>query len=524
MPQIGSEIIDLFSITDGVNTIKSGIRVDPTELRDSQNIRYFPIGGFKWREGYSTFGNTTGSAVTGLYMGRFSSGTNVAFRTQGTMLEKMDNLDGTWDDITGALSLTAGQNNLVSWAILNDVVIGCNGVNNAFQISSALSASTVGAMPGTEIPTFVYEHRGYMWYITPDRAYFSNLNVPATVSTNDYIRPGGKNGGAIIGGVDYQGKNFVFKRHGIYGVEFQPTRVNTAGDLFPFIENPNPIVPGVGTQSARSIIKFTTPATHKTPGQELVFFVDQFGVPRVFDGSTSLSIGTAIMDSRDENILSLDNADKTRTPYVWSINDPANNLIHVFMSTTGQTKHDMCWTLDYTTAFAWSRDSYYDTFNCGAIFEDLAGVFRPYFGNYSGQVFKMNDGQNDNGQPITSWATTGDMFRNSPVVKCSWLYLEMRGANGSDTQDVDIDFYVDGEDSPSAASSLVLYKQNQSEWDEVNWNEFNWAYSGLTTKSAEINLEAKSLRVRFSNTTLNSTCVVEGISIFVIPQGWKQEA
>lgn len=524
MPQISSEIIDIYSITDGLNTIKSGIRVGPTELKDTQNIRYFPVGGFKWRQGYTTLGNAPGTACTGLYMARFHPSTNVAIRTRGTFVEKMDSLDGTWDDITGALSLTSGQDNTFVFAMLNDTVIGANGVDNPIQISSALSATTVGALPGSAIPSAVYEHRGYMWYVTPDKYFFSDLNTPATVQTNNYIQPGSKNGGVNVGGVDYQGKNFCFKRHGIYGVEFQPTRVNSAGDLFPFIENANPIVPGVGTQSHRSIVKFTTPATHKTPGQELVFFVDQFGLPRIFDGSTSLVVGTAIAKSRDENITSLMNMERTRLANVWCVNDSTNNLIYCFMASNGLTRHDTCWILDYTTSFAWSRDAYADTFNCGAIFETLDGDFKPYFGNYSGQVVETSSGQTDNGTAIRSYARTGDIFVGKVATQSKWLYNEVRGSTGGDTQTVAIDYYVDGEDSPSKQSSLILYKEGQAQWDTVNWDEFNFGYSGLTTKSDEINLEAKTLSVKYSNSVSGNTASVEGSSIFVIPEGWKQES
>ncbi len=524
MPLIDEQILDLYAITDGVSTLKAGVRIGPTELKDAQNIRYFPVGGFKWREGYTTLGNQPNAAATGLYMARFSSGTNVAFRTQGTKLEKMDALDGTWDDITSALSLTSGQDNLVSFATLNDIVIGVNGVNNAFQISSALSATTVGALPGSVIPTYVYEHRGYMWYITNDSAFFSDLNTPATVGTNNFIRVGGKNGGQHVGGVDYQGTNFVFKRHGIYGVEFQPTRVNSSGDLFPFIENPNPVVPGVGTQSARTITKFTTPATHKTPGQELVFFVDQFGVPRIFDGATSLVIGTSILKSRDENIVSLQDIDRTRLGQTWALNDPVNNLIYLFMSTTGQTKHDLCWVLDYTTSFAWSRDSYADTFNCGALFETLDGIFKPYFGNYLGQVMETGSGQTDNSTAISSYARTGDLFIGNVAIKSNWLYNEIRGATGNETQTVAIDYYKDGEDTPSVSQTAILFKENQAHWDEVNWDEFNWVYSGLTTKSSEINIDAKTLSVKISNSTSGNTAIIEGFSLFVKPLGWQQES
>lgn len=525
MPSIpqGCELIDVYDIRDGLNTIKSGIRIGLNELKDCQNIRYFPVGGFMWREGYTTLGNQPNAACTGLYMGRFSSNTNVAFRTQGTKLEKMDALDGTWDDITGALSLSSGQNNLVTWAILNDIVVGCNSVDNAFQVNSGLSATTVGALPGSVIPRAVYEHRGYMWYITDDQAFFSDLNTPATVGTNNYIRPGGKNGGNLVGGVDYQGKNFIFKRHGIYAVEFSPTQVDSSGTLFPFIENANPIVPGVGTQSHRTIIKFTTPDTHKNPGQEIVFFVDQFGFPRLFDGSSSITVGTSISKSRDTNIVSLNNCDRTRTPYLWALNDAVNNRIYCFMSSTGQTKHDICWVLDYTTGFAWSRDSYADTFNCGAIFENLSGVFAPYFGNYVGQVFAMNSGQTDNGTAISSYARTGDLFIPKVAVQSKWLYNEIRGTTGSDTQPVSIDYYVDGEDTASVSQTSILFKQGQSTWDDVTWDDFSWVYSGLTTKSSEVNLENKTLSIKFSNTTSGNTATIEGFTLFAVPEGWKQE-
>jgi hypothetical protein len=525
MPLIASEILDVYSITDGLNTIKSGVRIGPTELKNCQNIRFRPVGGFRWRQGYSTLGNQPNAAATGLYMARFSTPTNVAFRTQGTKIEKMDNLDGTWDDITGAVSLTSGQNRLFSFAILNDIVIAVNGTDNAVQINSSLTASTVGALPGSAIPTFVYEHRGYMWYITSNAAFFSDLNTPATVGANNFIRVGGKNGGEHVGGVDFQGRNYVFKRHAIHAVEFQPTQVNSSGDLFPFIEIANPVVPGVGTQSPHSIVKFTLPATNtKESGRELVFFVDQFGVPRIFDGESSVAIGTNILTSRDETITSLEDMERTRLPYVWAVNDASNNLIYCFMTSEGGTQHDVCWVLDYTTSFAWSRDSYAKSFNCGAIFETTDGIFKPYFADYNGQVYEMDRGQTDNGTAIHSYARSGDLFVKSPVVQSKWTYNEVRGSAGSDTQTVQVDYFINGEDTSSGTVPITLFKENQANWDEVNWDEFSWVYSGLTTKSSEVNLEAKTLGVQFSNQTSGNTVTIEGYSLFVIPEGWKQES
>lgn len=525
MPVISTPKIDIYSILDGLNTVKSGVRIGPTELKNCQNIRYFPLGGFKWRPGYATLGNQTGMACVGLYMARFSSNTNVAFRIQGATLESMASLNGTWTDRTNGQTITSGQNNLFTFDILNDVVIAVNGVDTALQINSSLVAATV-ALPGALIPSACFMHRGYMFYITSDKAYFSDKNDPTTVGTNNFVQPGSKIGGNLIGGIDFNGKVYLWRRRGIYATEFQPTATDTTGSLFPFVSNPNPVVAGIGTQSHRSIVRFTTPSTHKNPGQELVFFVDQFGVPRLFDGSTSISIGSSIHTSRDSNITSLDSMDKTRMPYVWALNDSANNLIYCFMSSSGQTKHDVCWIMDYNTTFAWSRDAYADTFNCGTLFEDNNGVFTPYFANYQGQVFQMNTTQTDNGTAISSYARTGDLYIDSPAVRSGWLYNEIRGSTGSDTQTIHIDYFQDGEDTASATGDIILFRQGQAYWDATTtlWDGFNWVYAGLTTKSSEINLDAKTLSIQYSNTTSGNSGVIEGFTVFARPEGWKQES
>lgn len=542
MPQIASEIIDVYTMLDGLNTIKSGVRIGPSELRDCQNIRYFPVGGFKWRMGYDDLNSTAITAepaCTGLYMARFSSGTNVAFLTAGTGFYKMDALDGTWDNIGGSLTLSSGQNVVFNFAILNDVLIACNNTNTTVQVSSALSASEIGGGVPFTSALFPVEHRGYMFYGNPvvsgtrepDRIYFSDINTPATVGTNNYIDVAKKQGGDVRGAVEYDGRLYVFKRHGIYAIEYQPTRVNSSGTLFPFIEVPNPIVPGVGTQSHRSIVKFTTPATHKTPGQELVFFVDQFGMPRIFDGSTTLAIGTPIRDSRDSGITSLAALDTSRIQYCWAVNNPTENLIYVSMtSSAGNSQNDVVWVLDYTTGFSWSRDRYFHNFNCGALFEKNDGSFAPYFGNYAGKVYEMETGTNDAGMAISSYAVSGDLYVKSPVVRSNWPAIELRGTTGDEDESITIEYYIDGEDNPSKTDTVILFKSGLTEWEENSdddaefiWDETDWAKSGLVTKTREIDVQAKTLRVRFSNTTLDNRATIEGYSLFVRPQGWAQE-
>lgn len=535
MPRIGNPPKDFYAITEGLNTLKSGVRIGETELRNTQNIRYFPVGGFKWRPGYSQLNSTavTGAAaMTGLYMARFDSLTNVAFATAGSALYKMDSMDGTWDNITGALTITSGQNNIWNFATLNNTVVCANDVDTCIQINSSLTAAVIGGGVPFTSALAVVEHRGYMFYLNTvvsatryrDRLYFSDINTPATVGANNYINVSPTTYGDVRGAVDYNGKLYIFKRHGIFAVEFQPTRTDSAGTLFPFIEVPNPVVPGVGTQSHKSIVKFTTPATHKTPGQELVFFVDQFGTPRIFDGITTLSVGTGISQSRDTTIMSLSDMEGTRVDKVWTVNYPDKNLIYCHMtSSTASSQHDTCWVLDYTTGFAWSRDSYADRFNCGALMEKTNGKFVPFFGNYTGKVMEMETGLNDNGLAITSYAVTGDLFNASPTVRSSWLILEIRGTTGSTAQNVNLDYYVDGDDTSSKTDSLAMFRTGQSQWGAFVWGVGQWAKKGLVTHTKEINVESKTLRIKFSNSTLNHTGIIEGFSIFSTPEGWVEE-
>lgn len=534
MPRLEHQLVDYYNLVDGIDTISSAVKLGTTKLRDAQNINLFPIGGLSWRNGYSRLESSSASNLsnTGLYQARFSSGTNVLFRTVGTRLEKMDALDGTWDDLTGSLTITAGNNNLWNFAILNDTVVAANDTDTCLQVNSSLTAAVLAGSPVFTSALFPVEFRGYMFYCNtvesatrqPDRLRFSDLNAPNSftmLGSNNFIDVAKKQGGDVRGAVSLNGTLYVFKRSGIYGVEFQPTRVNSSGTLFPFIENANPIVEGVGTQSHRSIVKFTTPITHRTPNQELVFFVDQFGMPRIFDGQTTTAIGYPISRSRDPEIISLSDMSKTRIAQTWARNYPDRNQVHCFMTHDG-SQHDTDWILDYSTGFAWLRNTYADEFNCGALVEKNNGTFRLYFGTYDGRVMEYDTGVTDNGTAISCTATLGDAFVNSPVIKSGWKQLEIRGATADDSHDVTISYYQNGSSSVSKTDTLDLSPQGFT-LDESSLDIDSLASAGVRTANKDVSIDAKTLRVKLSSTTSGAIFQTEGLTLFAVPQGWSQE-
>lgn len=540
MAQHDYNFTDFFNLTGGLNTVKSAIALTPQDARDIQDVDLSPIGGIQKRSGFTALNSSAVSAnsCTGLYMARFSTsgGTNLALLVNDTKIYKMSAaLGGTWTDITGGLTITTGANNIWNFDMLNDVVVLGNGTDTPIQVSSAGVAS---ALSGGSVPfsnfKFCVQHRGYMWYFVPtvtgttyyDRGYFSDINNPTTftmlTAANQYVNVGVGQGAIVSGAVDYKSFLYVFKRNGIFQINYQPTRVNSSGVLFPFTEFPNPIVPGVGTQSHRSIVKFTTPETHVTPGQELVFFVDQYGVPRIFDGVSTLSFGSKIGSSRDTTIISLSNMDQTRNPHCFSINYPEKNKIFCFMSKLN-SQQDTCWVLDYNTGFSITRYKYGSAFNVGALFEKSDGRFKPYAGDYAGKVFQLDQGTTDNGTAINDYYLTGEIFLKSPSLKSKWFFLDLRGQTGSSSQNVKISYYTDGSDAQTFSDTKTLAATDTT-WGAFIWGQANWASKPMKRATSEINSEGKTLKIKIESLDkTNDTFTIEGWSVASNILGTQQE-
>lgn len=538
MAKVDHSNVDYYNCVDGINTVSSALRLKPSEARNAQNMDLFPIGGFSKRNGYTALNSTAvgTSACTGLYMARYflNGGTNIAYMFSGAALYSMSAaLGGTWADATNSLTITAGNNNIWNMAILNDIVVAGNGNTDAsLQISSAGVATALsgGGLPFTKF-LFPVESRGYMWYFQPtvstvqyDRGYFSSVNDPATVGSTSFVDVAKGQGGDVRGAVDYKGALFVFKRHGIYQINYQPTRVNSSGTLFPWTESPNPVVPGVGTQSHRSIVKFTTPSTHATPGQELVFFVDQFGIPRIFDGATTISFSSKIGSSRDTTITSLASMDMSRNSYCFAVNYPTKNRILCFMSQTG-SQQDTCWVLDYTTGFSFMRYKFYHPFNCGTLFEKSDGTFKPYFGDYAGKVYQGDSGTSDDSHPIEDYYITGDAFLKSPSYESKWFFIDVRGSNGSTSQNTKISTYVDGNDTIAKTDTFSL-ADSQTLWGSsqpMTWGISSWSKQGMIQRASEVNMTSKTLRIKIETVDkLNDRLVMEGMSLTADVLGTSQ--
>lgn len=531
------QMIDFYDLTGGLNTVKSAIALQPNEARDLQDIDFFPIGGISKRGGLTiqNSGAISANASTGMFLARFSTagGTNKLLLVNNTSLYDITSFPQT--DKTNGQTITYSANNIWNFDILNDIVVAVNNVDTVLQINSSLTATT---LTGIQLTTclFVLEFRGYMLYFNClvsgtqqyDRMYFSSIDDPTTVGATSFFDIAKKSGGDVRGAVDYKGNLYVFKRDKIVQVNYQVNRVNSSGLTFPFIEFPVPVVDGVGTMSHRSICKFTTPETHPTPGQELVFFVDQFGTPRIFDGTATVSFYSKIGYSRDTTITSLSSMDMSRAAYAFSINYPQKNKIFFFLSKTN-SQQDTCWVLDYSTGFSLSRYKLAYPVNCGTLVQKSDSTWKPFIADYTGNVYEMDRGTSDNGKPIDAYYTTGDSYIQSPSLQSNWDWLKIRGQTDSGSSPITISYYVDGLDTASLTDSRSLFQSNQTTWGTTGaggtmiWGQSTWAKTGISPADSEVNTLARTLRVKLEQATLNTTFNIEGWTLGARPMGVQQQ-
>lgn len=146
------------AFSGGLNSTSGPLNLQDNESSDLQNIDFNKFGSILKRNGYTALNTTTLGASTvgdGLYWYEyFSSGTltQKALLVADDKFYKMDGLDGTWDDITGSLTITAG-NHCDFDTFLGKAYV-TNGVDAPFYWNGSGNGTTLTALQATSY-TFV---------------------------------------------------------------------------------------------------------------------------------------------------------------------------------------------------------------------------------------------------------------------------------------------------------------------------------------------------------------------------------
>lgn len=485
------------SNSGGLNSTASPTSLQDNESSDLQNVDFNKFGAVKKRAGYTALNTSafnSGAAWNSLHWLELSSGTDFLIGTCGNKIAKMDDLDGTWDDITGAVTVTAGNNNHTIWATHLNTALGTNGVDAPFQWAGSGNAAAMTVPATLTVAKYVAVFQGYTILanvtvggtVYTSRVYWSALDSISTWDSADF-RDVGFNDGEDITGITVLGNLLViFKTRSIWVAGF-------TGDAdIPFT-----------VEKTRSYVGCTAGESIAEIDNGLVFMSDD-GI-YFFDGNNSFKMS-------DKINTTLGTFEKGRfNECVASYNGKLNRYIASY-TTSGGSTHNRNITWDnFNNAFSLYKGI---NANCFArVF--VNGDERTYAGDYSGYVYRMDTGTNDypansvtaiDAYYYTKWFDYGDMVLKKalPILKIYYQYNEAT-----------LNFvYSYNFEAADQYTQLFSMSGGSSVYGTALYGTGTYAASGGAIKERNLTGRGEVVRLGFKNSQLSETFTLDGFGAY----------
>jgi len=138
------------SFNGGLNSAGGNLSLKDNESSDLLNVDFNFLGSVLKRSGYTTLNGTaiaTSPLSDGLHWYESNQSgtlTYILIAVNGGNVYYMTGFDGTWNDITGSITLTPG--NFCSFKNLFNVMYATNGTNPPFQVSNTDDAIAIPAL------------------------------------------------------------------------------------------------------------------------------------------------------------------------------------------------------------------------------------------------------------------------------------------------------------------------------------------------------------------------------------------
>lgn len=489
-------------LSGGVNSTAGPFGVDDSESTDLQNIDFNKFGSIIKRNGYAALNTVAlqGSpAIDSLHWYEaVISGSQVRYAmvTAGTNLYKMDSLSGTWDNITGNCTLTAG-NHADSENWLNEAYF-TNGLNVPVKWSGTGNGTTVPQPTSVTKPKYIKQFNNYMFIgnvvvsgtAQTSRIYWSDLKSTTTWTSTNFIDISKDDGQQITGLRVLSDKLVVFKERSIYNVTF-------TGDVdLPFI------LPGGG--KSNSNVGCVAPFSIQEVENGLVFLsLDGF---YFYDGNNSYKISDRINTTllgynitRFNQAVSCKQLSKSR--YFCALTGPS--------ATTNNKVIVWDWFNNAFSIYSGMAPSSMATFYVSGLDE------RPHFGDYSGFAYRMDSGSNDNPLNVatainayyyTNWKTFGDIVDQKGIPNVVIYY---QNSNSVLTFSYSYDF----ETTDHYAQTLSL-ATSTAVYGTAVYGTDTYANAGGAGIRQDLDGRGRVVRYKFSNSTLSETFQIDGIGSF----------
>ncbi len=467
-------------LNGGLNTTSGPLGLADNESPDLKNIDFDKFGSFGQRNGYTALNTTAVTADTridGLFW--FMTPTlRKPIMACGTKIYRMDSLDGTWDDITGAASITGGYRfdfeNFVGTAIMTndwDVPLKWTGSGDVVELD---------VPTGLTRAKFVTKFQNYCFLANvvvggvdmPSRFYFSGLRDITSWSLLDFYEISKDDGEEITGFKVLGDRLVVYKTNSIYIVSF------TGNADIPFVINKTNS--HVGCIAPYSIQEINN--GHVYLAYDGVYF---------FDGNNSYKLSDKISNT----ILGYSQANFANAVSMYQKN---KNRYWLSFATSSDNDRVITWD---SFNNAWSL---YTGMNPSAMAIFLVdGVEeRPYFGDYSGFVYRADVSGELNDYPLnvktainsywwSNWKAFDELTDQKGVPQ---VYIYHKDITGTLTFSYSYDF----------ASS------------EQYTNTFSMAGTDSpdsVIRRQDLNGRGRVIALKFSNSAVDETFQIDGIGM-----------
>lgn len=383
-------VIGPFGFKGGWNTKESAWTLPKDSMSDALNVNLVHQDIAK-RNG-NAYLNTTAlnsaAVITGLFDWLINSGTRYLLAIAGNKIYNSATLSTTFTDITGAATLTAGQNNQHSFASLNNIVAICGGTTPDTPLQWT-GAGNVAALAGTPpVGNLVCTANNFMFIsgiaATPSKVYWSNPSDPGTWGAASNVDFRASDGDSVTCIIELNQNLVIFKRRSIGLLFTQTNTVSGTVTLAPLTE----VIVGIGCPGSQ--------CADNLPDGSIVFLGTN-GHVYILQG------GTGIVDISDPKTGSniqptLDGMNAARIPYAVVKAYPTRNQVWISMSSSAATTNDTILVYDYQVKVWVSRFTGINANVMEATIDARSTPSHPIImvtGDYGGFTYEQDTGSTD---------------------------------------------------------------------------------------------------------------------------------
>lgn len=387
----------------GWNTKESSWTFPRDSMSDAQNINLVHMDIMK-RQGnaflnLSVLGSS--AAVHGLFDWLINSGIRYLIATVGSKIYNSAALSSTFSDITGAATITAGQNNQHTFSSLNNIVAICGGTtpDTPLQWTGTGNVSSLAGSPPAGALTCTANNFMFLSAIAanPSRVYWSNVADPGTWGASNFIDFRASDGDSVTSIIELNQNLLIFKRRSIGLLFTQSNTVSGSTTLAPLTE----VIVGIGCPGGQ--------CTENLPDGSVIFLGTNAHVYLIQGGTSVIDIS----DPKDGSNIqpTLDSMNISRLPFAVVKFYPTRNQVWISISSSSATTNDTVLIYD-TQVGVWV--SPFTNINANVMeptIDTRATPSHPVLmvtGDYGGQIYEQDRGNADiSGTPgaIDGWGT-----------------------------------------------------------------------------------------------------------------------